>query len=581
MAAGSPVLLSWVAVNNDPYERHRGSREYRLVDGQRIPGPTLTLLFDPDSELNGKIRDAVLLYRSGDGSKDQPERRIAEETKQAIEEWSNKRNHKIHVVLEPWPGDDPTDHKSIFEFLRRKVPEIRKRYAGRELIIHVSPGTGAMHTVWVLMAETGFIGRPFRVVQSLRKEDRHGHRALIPIELGIETFYKVYMASRPAQVGSDEQDIVWDPERFRTPRMQELFTQARRFAHLNVPILLLGERGTGKTTLASWIRLHSPFRRKEQDAKWPSVACGQYSAETMRAELFGYKKGAFTGATEDREGLLAAAHGDTLFLDEIGDVSQELQRLLIRALEERRYFPLGDQQPRKSNFRLLTATNLGPDELQRRLHPDFLDRISLLTLRLPPLREIREELDWLWEEIYDRAAQRAGVRPQEAALGADHHREVISHLRGHPLPGNLRDLFRVAYRIIAAKTDPHEPLSPRRAVSYGLQALSEPDELLSPPLGANHRPQALAAGSDPPEDGWVSRAVARAFADAKPLDSVVAAARRISVRQVEGDLKAYLAGELERIARHRGVTPRQLCDVSDRSLRAWKAGRRSRKKSSN
>ena len=78
----------------------------------------------------------------------------------------------------------------------------------------------------------------------------------------------------------------------------------------------------------------------------------------MRAELFGYRKGAFTGATSDREGLLAAADGDTLFLDEVGDVSPDLQRLLIKAIEEKEYLPLGDNQPRKSDFRLLTATNV-------------------------------------------------------------------------------------------------------------------------------------------------------------------------------------------------------------------------------
>src|SRR5439155_23165636 len=154
--------------------------------------------------------------------------------------------------LEPWAGEDPTDHRSIFEFLREKVPEIRRRFADRELVVHVSPGTPAMHTIWVLMAETGFIEPPFRLVQSLRKSERRGRPAAIPVELGIETFYKVYKAARPAQLASDEQSIVWDPAKFRTARMRELFIEARRFAHLNVPILMVGERGTGKTTLARW-----------------------------------------------------------------------------------------------------------------------------------------------------------------------------------------------------------------------------------------------------------------------------------------------------------------------------------------
>src|SRR4029079_8610403 len=140
--------------------------------------------------------------------------------------------------------------------------------------------------------------------------------------------------------------------KFRTDRMRWLFDEARRFAQVKVPVLILGERGTGKSTLAGWIRLHSPYRKKELDAHWPAVACGQYTPETMRSELFGYKRGAFTGAMKDHEGLLAMAHKDSLFLDEIGDVSRDLQRLLIKALEEKRYMRLGEDRTRDSDFRL-------------------------------------------------------------------------------------------------------------------------------------------------------------------------------------------------------------------------------------
>ena len=213
-----------------------------------------------------------------------------------------------------------------------------------------------MHTVWVLMAETGFVEPPFTVVKSYRRSERGGRPAVVPVELGIETFYKTYKASRPRQLGSEEQGVIWDPSRFRTEAMKRVYADARRVAPLNVPVLIRGERGTGKTTMANWIRSNSPYKREEQNANWPSVACGQYGPETMRAELFGYRKGAFTGATADREGLLAAAHRDTLFLDEVGDVSRDLQRLLIRAVEEKRYFALGDDKPRESKFRLLTAT---------------------------------------------------------------------------------------------------------------------------------------------------------------------------------------------------------------------------------
>ena len=540
------VLISWIAVNNDPYERERGKMTYRLVDGKPVSGPTLTILFDEQSPYLGRISDVVLLHRKADGPGAERERRAVDETIETLLE----RRRELHVQVEPWVGDDPTDHRAIFQFLRQIIPKIRKKYAGSELLIHISPGTPSMQTIWVLMAETGFVDPPFQLVKSYRKSERRGRPAAVPVTLGIETFYKVYKVARPLQVSTEDERVVWDPGKFRTDTMQQLFVEARRFAYLNVPVLILGERGTGKTTLAGWIRLHSPFRRKEQDTHWPAVACGQYNPETMRSELFGYKKGSFTGATKDTEGLLAAADGDTLFLDEVGDVSRDLQRLLIKALEEKQYLPLGDDRPRKSTFRLLAATNIEMSKLRRRLDPDFLDRISLITLRLPPLRKIRDEIPWLWETAFQVAINRAGIGNRNTQISAAHHGRVASQLMQHQLPGNLRDLFRVAYRIIAARSDPHEPLSPDDSVEYGLGCLSEVNQ-------ADLTPSSL------------SRKVAQAFAEALPLDNLIEHEKSIATKEVERDLKAFMASEMRRIAKIRSTSVESICDVSERAVRSW------------
>ena len=541
------MLISWIAVNNDPFERQWPESGYRLVDGEPVPGPTLTVLLDEESPFADTIRDVVLLHRRTTGADHERERRAVEETTGVLRE----RLPALRLHQVPWHGDDPTDHRTIFEFLREKMPELRRRFPDRELIIHISPGTPSMQTIWVLMAETGFVDPPFLLVKSYRRSDRRGRSAVAPVELGIETFYKVYRAARPREVASEEQGVVWDPGRFRTDRMRRLFAEARRFASLNVPVLLLGERGTGKTMLASWIRLHSPFRREAQDDRWPAVACGQYSPETMRAELFGYRKGAFTGATSDREGLLATADGDTLFLDEVGDVSPDLQRLLIKAIEEKEYLPLGDDQPRKSDFRLLAATNVEGAELRRRLDPDFLDRISPLILRLPSLREVRLELTWLWDAACREAASRSGVDMDLAQLDPSLHRRVVSALERHPLPGNLRDLFKVAYRLLAARSDPHAPLAEPDAVAYALEGLNQ----------------------DPAQQGGdgerLSVTVARAFVESGPLDAILDRAGRISIKTIEHDLKTFLGEELRRLAKARGIPVNQLCDVSERTLRGW------------
>ncbi|MDF1552532.1 MAG: sigma 54-interacting transcriptional regulator [Deferrisomatales bacterium] len=550
--SAAPVLVTWVAVNNDPFERDHETGDPRMGVGGFVPGPTLTLLCDDESTYCGRITDVVLLHRSPDNRATGREQRALQELTSAL------RDRSFRVHAEAWDGDDPTDHRGVFEFLRDKLPELRRQFPGRELVLHISPGTPSMQTIWVLMAETGFIEPPFTVVKSYRRAERRGRPAIVPVELGIETFYKVYKSSRPLQVGSEDQVVIWDPRRFRTDAMKRVFTEARRFAQLKVPVLIRGERGTGKTTLANWIRSNSPFKRDEQDDRWPSVACGQYSPETMRAELFGYKKGAFTGATSDRSGLLEAAHRDTLFLDEVGDVSPDLQRLLIRAIEEKRYFALGDDAPRESDFRLLTATNIDDRELRTRIAPDFLDRISLLSVTLPPLRDVPDEIPWLWEAVYSAAAGRAGVTKSRAALSDQHHAKVVVSLGRHPLPGNLRDLFRVAYRILAARNDAGDPMSPADAVAYGIESITGP------------------AGTTTVS---MSRTVAAAFAHGAVIDDVVAANGTLCTADVLADFKAFLANELRRIGSQSGAKACDLCDVSERSLREWAKTQTTRKNS--
>ena len=135
-------------------------------------------------------------------------------------------------------------------------------------------------------------------------------------------------------------------------------------------------------------------------------------------------------------------------------------------------------------------------------------------------------------------------------MGEVHHRRVVASLTRHPLPGNLRDLFRVAYRIVAARCDPHAPLGPGDAVDYGLAALE-------------------AAGPAGGEDQDVSRAVARAFASSRPLDMIVADAGRLPTRTVERHLRRFMGEELRRIAKGAGVSADSLSDVSGRTLQSW------------
>lgn len=532
----SPVLLSWVAVNNDPYVPSRKVGAY-LDESAPIPGPTLSFLFDEASPYKNQIKDVILL-----GNTNAPTREALAQTVSAIRQLDTQ----IRIKNFWWDGNDPTDHGAIFSFLKRKIYDIRKQYLERNLVINISPGTPAMQTIWVLMAETGLIPEPFTVVQGIPPHQRQGRPAVIPVKIGIETFYKAFSRTRPLQEQTSGESAIWDLAEIRSPRLEAVFNEARRFAHLKVPVMILGERGTGKTTLAGWLRAASPFRKAALDRSWPAVACGQYDQKTMRSELFGHVKGSFTGAEKDKEGLLKIANGDTLFLDEIGDINHDLQRLLIKALEEKRFLPLGATVPVDSDFRLVVATNLSPDTLSKRLDPDFHDRVSQLVLTMPPLREIPEELSWLWKKIYSKAARNAEISERQARLDSKSHQRVINALMRHPLPGNLRDLYRVAYWIMAGLND----MSTDEAVDYGLAALAT-------------------EGRGKVSLGQRSKAVAECFVVGEPLDKVLRPGERLDYKALDRDMKHYLACELRRLCKERGVRPEYMCDLTERTLRNW------------
>jgi DNA-binding NtrC family response regulator len=543
MATDGPVLVSWCARNNDPYERDREG-QFQLKNGQPVPGPTLTLLYDQESQYCRKIRDVVLFYNESVEGKKEPGKSVVQQTITAIE----AKGHATRCESHKFITQDPTDHQAIFQFLRARLPEIREKYRNRELVIHISPGTPSMQTIWVLMAECGFLEPPFTVVKSYRPGERKSRTAVVPVNIGIETFYKVYRAARPAKTSFATEEVFWDPARFCSTQLTALYAEARRFAQLRVPVLITGERGTGKTTLAGWMRLNSAFCKPELNRNWASVPCGQYGPETMRSELFGYVKGAFTGANSDHRGLVGTADGDTLFLDEIGDISRDVQRLLIRTLEEGTYQPLGSTRQERSTFRLIAATNLELSELQRRLDPDFFDRISALQLRVPALRELPEDLGWLWESTFQMAAKRCGLPDHLLSLREQDHESIAERLKSFSLDGNLRDLLKVSNRLVASLYDQVNPLSNLDAIEYALNGLELSAGKLNTP-----------------------RAVAQAFFTGQSLDRVLSKVNTLNTKEVEQSLHRFIAIELRRFARLKRIEVEELCDVSSRTLRDWAA----------
>jgi len=207
-------------------------------------------------------------------------------------------------------------------------------------------------------------------------------------------------------------------------------------AHSRVPVLLLGETGTGKEEFAQGIHQASPFR----EGPYVALNCGGLSRDLLASELFGYVDGAFTGAR--RNGLVGkveAANGGTLFLDEIGEMPLDLQPHLLRVLEQGEIYRLGESTPRKVNFRLVAATHrdLRRDVADGRFRMDFYYRVAVTSIRIPALRDRKGDIGLLARHFAKRfcALHELKSRRLDEAL--------VAHLESYAWPGNVRELRNV------------------------------------------------------------------------------------------------------------------------------------------
>lgn len=365
----------------------------------------------------------------------------AKATASAYEKWLHALK-KVPVNIHYENLSRPNDYEEIYRAAFRVVENtIRESSEKIELIFHLSPGTPAMTAIWIILAKTRFSANLIETsVQDGIRDTK------IPFEIAAEFIPDLLrepdkaLRDRTAALPptTSEFSVILHKSR----QIAKLIDQAQKVAVRSVPVLIEGESGTGKELLARAIHNASPRRNRE----FVSVNCGAIPPELVESELFGHKRGSFTGAIADRSGFFARADGGTLFLDEIGELPSGAQVKLLRVLQEGEITPVGSATPKKVDVRIISATNrnLLSETQSGNFREDLFFRLAVIVLQIPSLREREGDvgllIDALWRQLNDEADD-LRIPKKVLSTGA---RNVLLH---YSWPGNVRELQNTLTRL--------------------------------------------------------------------------------------------------------------------------------------
>lgn len=343
----------------------------------------------------------------------------------------------------------PIDYGEIYTQVSSHLSGAGLPRAGIELTFHLSPGTPAMAAIWIILAKTRF---PAKLIQTSRERGLES----------VDFFFDLASDFLPEYLRRSGERVVRlsDAAKTQAPEFNKIVHKshavanqialARRMAGYEVPVLILGETGTGKELFAEAIHAASPRAGKP----FVAVNCGAIPPELANSELFGHKKGAFTGAIADRKGHFQEASGGTLFLDEVGDLPLDTQVRLLRVLQSSEVTPMGQSTAVKVNTRILAATHrdLGADVAAGRFREDLFHRLAVGILRLPPLRERDGDVEVLIDHFLAVINADAAGRPE--AQHKDISAEAKKVLLFYGWPGNIRELYHTLLRAAIWSTGP-------------------------------------------------------------------------------------------------------------------------------
>jgi two-component system nitrogen regulation response regulator GlnG len=327
----------------------------------------------------------------------------------------------------------------------------------------------------------------------------------------------------------------------QAPAMQDVFRAIGRLSQSNVTVLITGESGAGKELVARALHKHSP----RANGPFVAINTAAIPKDLLESELFGHERGAFTGAQTMRRGRFEQADGGTLFLDEIGDMPFDLQTRLLRVLSDGQFYRVGGHQPLKSNVRVIAATHQNLEERVRQgvFREDLFHRLNVIRLRLPALRERREDIPTLARFFLQKSAKDLGVEAKRISEPA------LARLAGFDFPGNVRQLENICHWLTVmapAQVIETKDLPPELFESGPVAVTHEP-AVLAPSSAAIAPPSPAAIAVAPPSE-WAPSPQAGGVA--VPSDPQVAAAPHAPVAGEAPAGGGWLA-DLQREARER------------------------------